>query len=388
MSSTTTTGWTLDDLLAGHDLGAMLRRDVDPAATTVETHPYDFGSPATSALLRVGGRDRDGTAWSVFVKVLAHLRHWPGLPFMPPETVDDFVAMFPWREELGLWRPALLDRLPDGLRVPHLHALVDLGDDRVAVWAEEVAVLPGTEGGRGGWDLDRFARAADLLGGLNARMCDRELLDECEYDEDYALLMWVRHALVPTGLQPLEDDDAWSHPALAPHQDLRARLRSAAAGIEAVLARLAGWRHGMPHGDASPQNLLVPPADDPADLVAIDPGFQTPAPLGSDLAQLVVGLVHAGHLDPAALPAVEDVVLAAYARGAAVALAEPDRDLGHDPRPDDVAGAYAATLLLRSGFTAIDYSWLADPDPARAAARLAPRVGLASFALDAAERHL
>lgn len=272
--------------------------------------------------------------------------------------------------------------------MPLLHAVVELGDDRVAVWAEDVAVLPGTEDRRDGWDLDRFGRAAHLLGVLNARMCDREVLDACGFGEDYALLMWVRHGPVPAGVGPLDDDLAWSHPALAAHQDLRARLRAAAPGVDAVLARFAGWRHGMPHGDASPQNLLVPPSDDPADLVVIDPSFQTPAPLGSDLAQLVVGLVHAGHLDPVDLPAVEEVVLAAYVRGADSALVEPGRDVAHDPRPDDVPGAYAATLLLRSGFTAIDYSWLTDPDPARATARLAPRTGLAAFALDAAERHL
>lgn len=386
MSSTTTTDWALDDLLAGDDLGALLQRDVDPSATSVQTHPYASGSPATAALLRVRGRDRDGTAWSAFVKVLAHARHWPMLPLLPPQARESFLAMFPWREELGLWRPVLLDRLPDGLRVPLLHAIVELGDDRVAVWTEDVAVLPGTE--EGGWDLDRFARAAHLLGVLNTRMCDREVLEVCTFEEDEALLMWVSHGLGPTGVGPLEDDGAWSHPALAPHQDLRDRLRAAAPGIGPTLARLAGWRHGMPHGDASPQNLLVPLPDDPADLVLIDPGFQTPAPLGSDLAQLVVGLVHAGHLDPADLPVVEEVVLAAYGRGVDDALDEPGRDLAHDPRPDDLAGAYAATLLLRSGFTAIDYSWLADPDPDRAAARLVPRVGLAAFALDAAGRHL
>ena len=57
----------------------------------------------------------------------------------------------------------------------------------------------------------------------------------------------------------------------------------------------------LPHGDASPQNLLVP-ADDPDTFVAIDVSFQNPQAVGFDLGQLLVGLTHAGLLPAAALP--------------------------------------------------------------------------------------
>ena len=58
----------------------------------------------------------------------------------------------------------------------------------------------------------------------------------------------------------------------------------------------AGWTtlpQAMPHGDASPQNLLVP-ASAPDRFVAIDVGMRTPHAIGFDLGQLLVGLVHAG----------------------------------------------------------------------------------------------
>ena len=60
-----------------------------------------------------------------------------------------------------------------------------------------------------------------------------------------------------------------------------------------MLDRLDGYVQCIPHGDASPQNLLVP-ADDPETFVVIDVSFRTPHALGFDLGQLLVGLTHAG----------------------------------------------------------------------------------------------
>ena len=52
----------------------------------------------------------------------------------------EFAATFPWRAELAAWEPGFAGRLPAGLRVPVLYRLADLGDDRVAVWMEDVPV--------------------------------------------------------------------------------------------------------------------------------------------------------------------------------------------------------------------------------------------------------
>jgi hypothetical protein len=56
-----------------------------------------------------------------------------------------------------------------------------------------------------------------------------------------------------------------------------------------------------PHGDACPQNLLVP-VNEPNTFVVIDISQQAPTALGCDLAQLAVGLVHAGVRPAADLP--------------------------------------------------------------------------------------
>lgn len=362
--TTTTSGWTLADLLAGRRLADVLGHDVDEAAVALETVPYAPGSPATGGLLRLrGGGAR------VFVKVLQHVRHWPYLRFLPPAEAAHFVAFFPWSEELAAWRPHFVDRLPAGLRVPRLYEVVDLGDDRVAVWMEDVDVADVA------WDVDRYARAAWLLGAFNARMCEPEVLATTAFEPDYGLRMWVENALEPQGFAALEDDAVWSLPAFARHPDVRAGLRAARPLVPGVLARFATLRHGMPHGDASPQNLLVPAAD-PAGFVVIDIGFQTPAPLGFDLSQLVVGLAHAGLLPASALPDVERAVVPAYADGV--------RSTGTAIEDAEVAATYAGALLVRSGFTALPYREAASAT----AGDVDERADLVRFVLGAADRHL
>ena len=49
------------------------------------------------------------------------------------------------------------------------------------------------------------------------------------------------------------------------------------------------------HGDASPQNLLLP-AREPGTVIVIDWGFGSLLPIGFDLGQLLVGLAHAGEV--------------------------------------------------------------------------------------------
>ncbi len=128
------------------------------ATATGEPVPYDFGSPATACLARLRGTTTDGTAWSVFVKVLQHPRHWPGLNQIPPPRRQEFCEQFPWRTELSAWEPAFTDRLPPGLRVPVLYRLAELPDDRLALWMEDVIADDRP------WTTPRFVHAARLLG--------------------------------------------------------------------------------------------------------------------------------------------------------------------------------------------------------------------------------
>lgn len=106
------------------------------------------------------------------------------------------------------------------------------------------------------------------------------------------------------------------------------------------------------HGDASPQNMLVPAAR-PETFVVIDPGFHSQLPVGHDLGQLLVGLCHAGAMDPDELPAVHDVLTPAYAAG--LAAENKDVEVG------EVADGYLSGLLLRSAFTAIPLEQIGAP---------------------------
>jgi hypothetical protein len=98
------------------------------------------------------------------------------------------------------------------------------------------------------------------------------------------------------------------------------------------------------HGDASPQNLLVP-RDEPDEFVVIDWGFDCPQAVGFDLGQLLVGLAHAGELSVEALPAVHKVILKAFQEG----LAADGMHVGED----EVLYGYLGSLLVRAAFTAL-----------------------------------
>ncbi len=239
----------------------------------------------------------------MFCKVLQHPRHWDGLAQMPPEVAQHFADNFPWRTELELWDPRVQVSFPDGLRSPALHRLIELEEDRIAVWQEDVAL----------------------------------------------------RAVPGRGLAPLADDSLWGHPWLVGHADLRATLGSLGERIADDLARLDAMVQCLPHGDASPQNLLVPAAGDPAELVVIDLSFRTAHPLGFDLSQLLVGLTQAGTVPAAQLPEIARRILAAYLHGL--------HDEGVTDQDAAVRDAFATTSMLRSGFDSLLYELLDSEAP-------------------------
>lgn len=341
------TGWTLTELL-GPDttLDALVGRPVDHDSVELLGVGYDVGSPATGGLLRVRGVDADDEPWSFFVKILQHVRHWPLLPMLPAGFAEQFAAEFPWRGELDAWESDFADRLPDEMRLPILHRLVDLGDDRLAMWMEDVVQSEAP------WTLDRYARAARMLGRLAAAGSTDAALAACPLATGFAMRMWAERALPMRGFAPLADDELWATPNLADHADLRADLIELSRAVPALLDTLDALPQAMPHGDASPQNLLVP-ADEPDTFVVIDISFQSPLPLGYDLGQLLVGLIHAGMQAAIQLPAVHLVILDAYLAGL------EDEGLAADRATVELG--YVGSLLIRSGFTSLPYERLADP---------------------------
>lgn len=340
---------TVDDLLGvatptADQLDGIVSAAVGrPAVVTrwdAEPVPYESGSPATGTLARVRGLTAEGQSWSVFLKVLQHPRHWRLLDRMPDHLRAHFLGNFPWRAELSAWEPTFLSHLPVGLRVPELYRVVELPEDRVAVWMEDVAVSAQP------WTADRFVMAAGVLGALAANRRDPELLTACPVPPGYGLRRYY-DAVRPV-LPWLQSHDLWRHPMLATSggTSLRADLLELAAAAPTILDQLDALPQAFPHGDASPQNLLVP-LTAPDTLVAIDVAFQCPLAVGFDLAQLLVGLVHAGQMPASDLPAIHQLLAAAYFDG-----------MNQGKRPAalaEIKSGYIGSLVIRAAFTSLPF---------------------------------
>lgn len=352
------------------ELAAILAasgRPVGAYPSQIDLSPvtYELVTPATAALIRVTGLDDQGEPWSLFCKVIQHPRHWVAERNLPDNIARTFVASYPWRQELGLWDEQFIATMPPGLRAPRLYRMIDLGDDRLALWMEDVSAsqLP--------WDMPRFARAARLLGAWNQRASQSALVNALDLAPHFGLKTFVGSMLRRRGLQPLDDDDLWSHPGLVEAHETRARLRALAAQLDPLIARLDSMPLCRPHGDACPQNLLVP-ADAPCTFVAIDVSQQVPTALGCDLAQLVVGLVHAGARPARDMTEIMDATIPQYLTGL--------REHGWNGREDDILRAFWTALLVRSGFDSLPYEHLREPhDDATIPTWIAERIALTSF---------
>lgn len=339
------------------------------AGWQAEKVAYESGSPATGGLFRICGSTDDGQTFSVFVKLLQHVRHWPRLHLLPPDARETFAGFFPWRQELAAWEESFAGRLPAGLRVPVLYQVTDLGDDRLLVWMEDVDALADA------WDVTRFARAAYALGGLAALRGTPQLLAASGRPPGWGLRTYVDNRVNRWALPMLANDDLWRHPVVMDtvEQALRADLRRIAGALPAILDRLDALPQAVPHGDASPQNLLVPAAA-PNEFVAIDISFQGRLAVGFDLGQLLVGLVHAGQMPAADLPAVHDVLVPSFAAGM--------KDHGADVSPEDIAYGYAGSLVVRAGLTSLPMELLDAPSSAQLTETFRERAALTRFIAD------
>jgi hypothetical protein len=349
---------------------AAFGEPAEPGSWQVEQVAYESGSPATGALLRVHGQATGGRSWSLFVKLLQHIRHWPLLHLVPEDVRDSFADWFPWRAELAAWDEPFAGRLPAGLRVPRLYHLTELGDDRVLVWMEDIDALEDAA-----WSADTFVRAARALGGLAALRGTPDLLAADAFSSTPGLLVYVDSRVNQSALPALADDDLWRHPLVAGAVDdrLRADLRRIAAALPAILDRLDTLPQALPHGDASPQNLLVP-RDSPKQFVAIDIGFQGPHAVGFDLGQLLVGLAHAGVLTAGDLPAIHDSLVPSFVAGMAA--------YGVDVDPADVTYGYVGSLVARSALTSMPFEALGAPPTDELARRFRQRAELTRYLVD------
>jgi tRNA A-37 threonylcarbamoyl transferase component Bud32 len=341
--------------------------DVEPAA-------YEINSPLTGGLFHVRGIASDGDwvgPWSVFVKLVRSWRHWPMLHIVPQHVRDAMLQHQGWRNEPEIYRSELAASLPDGLRLPRVLHVHDLGDERVVMWLEDVAA-DGVS-----WDLPRFERAARLLGHLTARLTAGDLFPPVVSRDIGEMTRGFYESRVRGYAFPILYNDAmWRHPIVAAtvDADLRTDLLELAERVPAILARLDRLPHTLVHGDACPQNLLIPVETGTDGFVVIDWGMACNAPIGYELAQLLIGLAHSGQLSVVDLPEIHDAILGAYGEG----LTEE----GLTVDVEDVRYGFDAALVIRSAFTALPLERLAEPATDQLAALMADRIRLTRYLVD------
>lgn len=320
---------------------------------------YNWGSVATAGLWRVDVRDTAGPVeYAYFVKLMRHTRLWPGLRYLPDDaTREEFVDFFPWRAELDMYSSGIAAVLPDGMRMPTLHHAKHADADHLALWWEFVPERPGP------WQLADYRRAAYLLGRLAARRregaaVNRSLPEVClvRHPEGSALRYFANRRVLRASVPYLQGEEIWRHPALVAAMervadpDLPTELRALSARVPQLLDMLDTLPQTHAHGDASPQNLLLP-VGEPDTVVVIDWGFGTLLPVGFDLGQLVAGLAQTGAGDPGELGAIDPVIFDAYMDGL--------RDEGYEEAAEVVCAGYLGGLAVRSALITLPLELLA-----------------------------
>jgi hypothetical protein len=268
-----------------------------------------------------------------------------------------------WRYEADVYLDGLSQSLPPGLRLPELHGVESLDDDRLLLVMEDVQQATVE------WDHACYGRAAEMLGRLAARLTTYDALPVTAFRIPGQLL----HLLYTTFVQQLTypvllDPVTWEHPLLTKDRDLLDELVHLASRMPALLEELAERPQLMSHGDACPQNLLIP-ADQPDSFVAIDWTLSGLLPPGDDLGQLLIGRAHSAELSAAEVGVLHELLIKRYHGGL---LAEGRADV----TVEDVRAGLNASLLVRSAFLSIPVRQLTEPATPELAEFVAARLKL------------
>ena len=353
-------------------VASLLR--VEPSSVRVldsraEEFPYDLPAITTAGRYVVSGTaevDGEPKPYDLFVKVVQSWARHEFFQFVPDEMKEMAEASVPWRTEPLAYRSDLGDRLPDGLRMPRAVGVFDLDDKSASVWLEQVAVVPRT------WDEERYDRAAYLLGRLAGSPRVAALGGVGRHS--FTMADYANGRLFAQVLPMLHGEDVWRHPLVAAAfgDELRDRLRAAAAQVPAYVEEVMALPHLAAHGDACPNNLLATEGHDGFTL--IDYGFWLPMPAGADLSQLLIGDVQIGRRRAGDLAARDEANLAHYVRGL--------RAEGCDVAEPDVRRGHALHMLLMSGLSAVPTELLDQPPSPALEAMVADRAAIARFCLD------
>lgn len=376
---------TLDPGTLQQITSAAVGHEVAIQAVKHQAFPYAWGSIPTAGLWRVDvdyatclGAGR----YSFFVKLLRNPRLWPDLDQIPEFMRESFLANMPWKFEFEMYECGIGDVLPEGMRMPTLHHAEVIGDDYVALWWEFVEVDERP------WGVEDFAHTAHLLGRLAARRregaeVNRHLPERCHRTGDLsALRFFVANRVLSIDFGRLRDLSTWQRPLMAEaltavgDPDLPADLMALGERIPAILDRLDELPQTFSHGDASPQNLLIPAADR-SERIVIDWGFGSLMSIGFDLGQLLIGLAHAGEIDPRDLAPIQAAIEPAFVEGLAAE--------GYECSPADVHEGFVGALVCRSALSAIPFELADQPMSEANAALMRNRLRLTRVLVDLAK---
>jgi hypothetical protein len=112
------------------------RRNAELAAGAVRSEPVAVGAMATAALVRVCGTLLDGddpASWSVVLKVVHSPDRSPVWALIPPEFQAVTLQGIRWRTEPDVYRSALPQLLPAGLRMPVIYDIDEIDDATTAI---------------------------------------------------------------------------------------------------------------------------------------------------------------------------------------------------------------------------------------------------------------
>jgi Phosphotransferase enzyme family len=190
------------------------------------------------------------------------------------------------------------------------------------------------------WRGEDFRRAAHAAGrSAGAFLTGRPLPDE-----PWLVRGFLRSLLADGGFwsttMDAETGDAWRSPlAQAFGAATRERVLRIWADRDALLSTLDALPQVFGHGDFHHRNLLLPSGD--SELLALDWAFCGPAPLGSELADLISLAPWFCDVEMDDFPALEQLAFAGYEEGAHAAGWEGDARL--------VRLGYATAVALRLG---------------------------------------
>lgn len=308
--------------------------------------------------------------FNAVVKVIQSPLLWPGIGQVPPHMRDELVRKYAWRTEALVYSSGLSAALPDGGRLPAIYAIHELDAQHTAIWMEDV---PGTAGP---WADATFAAAANWLGRLAGSSTVRESGPPLDASRDAELLRYFVDGVGSMIYIPaIHGEELWRVPAVAAASkpEVIAGLRALADRAYGLVEEMAAMDQLPAHGDAGPQNFMLPPGA-VRDFTVIDWGMYRGACPGFDLSQLLSGLVNDGVMRGAELGRLGPACIAAYCEGLASAGTPVAESL--------VRRGHALSMALFTGLRAVISPRLGEPDSEGLRAHMAGRMEMAEYLLD------